>query len=984
MSEVSAAPVPRWRRILFWISMVALLFLQVGESPESLGWPIGAFGGFPVGEGATHEIHWFTIGTFTWVIVLAILVQLRRAGTQIGAAWAYGLGSVLVFGLILALADLPPEIAPILMGALVVGAAAFLLHPSSWRARFAAVEPRSPLLFGLVVLAAIPLIIYAAGQLEIHHGSGPADEHFEFGHWVVMGCSASTRRCSPPWQPPRFPAGASRCGRPGCWWRRSASRRSASTRCRSCRPSGRCSPSPGARPSSRLGSASIAATGRPPCPARFGRKRSRQRRPSRRHRNRSPHRADPSPLGSPSGSREGQSVVPAVVGELFSRTKFVPPAPDERVVGRPALQADLAATIERHPLTVVAAPAGSGKTTALAQWATDPGPWRPAWVRLDAGDDDATMLAWTLLGGLRSLHAHAGHRLEQALTQPGDTSPQRLAHIVANDLGDEPGAVLVLDDAHVLCDPGALSLLDLLLDVLHRDNRMVVAARGEPALSLPRRRARGQLGELGFQDLQLDETTIEQVLARAGDEDAAGHARRMAEATGGWAAAVRLLAPRIGTATGPPAMPTVDADAWSQLQRFMLTELLDSQPEEVRRFLVDTAVLDELTPAACTAVTGRADIAPLFDHLPEMTQLASRIATPDGQVALRCHDLFAAFLRERLAVERTKEEVRELHRRAATATPAPEAVQHLLDAGELDEAARKVCGIGRAQLAVGTPHLPAAWLHRFDDELRTAHPWLDLLDGRMQITLGRSPQARMLLERALPGMRAAGDEAGATRTALALAEAAIGTGDLATAAAVLADTPTAGLPTALHANVLLARVWHAFFALAWQPISAHLEEACDLVLPAADPAADEVLAFGFGSHLLFADHGPAWLEQRAATLVGRLRPDGPAAASVHATLAGAALLRADLAAAARRSTGRGHLRRVRRAGLDRPRHPPDALGHLAGPGTTTRSTPSSRKPRRAWPSSGTSASSGRSTRTRGRAPCGCGDAGTRSARPARR
>jgi LuxR family transcriptional regulator, maltose regulon positive regulatory protein len=586
------------------------------------------------------------------------------------------------------------------------------------------------------------------------------------------------------------------------------------------------------------------------------------------------------------------------VGDLFSPTKFVPPALDERVVVRPALQAQLERAIQHHPLTVIAAPAGSGKTTALAQWAAAPGPWQPAWVRLDAGDDDATTLAWAVLGCLRSLGVDAGRRLEQALTQPGDTSPQRLAHIVANDLGDVHRAVLVLDDAHVLADPRALSLLDLLADALHGDDRMVLAARREPDLFLPRRRARGQLGELRSEDLQLEEATIAQLLVQAGDVDADGHARGLTETTGGWAAAVRLLAPRFGEAAGSPGMPAVDLEAWSRLQRFMLAELLDSQREVVRTFLVDTAVLDELTPAASAAVTGRTDVTQLLDRLPEETLLASRIVTPDGQVALRCHDLFLAFLRERLKVERTDEEVRELHRRAATAAPAQEAVQHLLDAADLDAAAGRVCAIGRSQLAVGSLHLPAAWLPRFDDELRTAHPWLDLLEARMHITHGRAAQARRPLERALEGMRAAGDGEGTTRTALALAEAAIGTGELGRAAQVLADIRTDGLPIALHANVLLARLWHAYFALDWELISGHLEEVCDLVLPAADPAADEVLAFGFGSHLLFADHGPAWLEQRVATLVERLRPDGPAAASVLATLAGAALLRADLAAAA--------------------------------------------------------------------------------------
>jgi hypothetical protein len=187
MSDDAVAPVARWRMIVFWVLMAVLLFLQVGDRPESLAWPVAAFGGFPVGEGATHELHWFSIGVFTWAIIAAILVNLRRPASQVGAAWTYLLGSVLAFGLVLAIADLPAEIVPILAAAIAVAVLAFVAHPSSLRAKVTPVQRPSPTLFALVVLAGIPLLVYASGQLQIHLGSGPGDEHFEFGHWVVMG-----------------------------------------------------------------------------------------------------------------------------------------------------------------------------------------------------------------------------------------------------------------------------------------------------------------------------------------------------------------------------------------------------------------------------------------------------------------------------------------------------------------------------------------------------------------------------------------------------------------------------------------------------------------------------------------------------------------------------------------------------------------------------------------------------------------------------
>jgi hypothetical protein len=181
---------PRWRLVTFWLLMALLLLLHLGERPEQLGYIITAFGSFPEGAGATHELHWFAQGVFAWTIVAAVFAQLRRPAAQIGAAWVYGAGTVVAFAMILALADLPTEAVPIVAAATVIAAIAFVTHPSRWRAKFASVAPRSRPLFALVAVAAGPLVVYAIGQLDIHTSSGPHDEHYEFGHWVVMAVYA--------------------------------------------------------------------------------------------------------------------------------------------------------------------------------------------------------------------------------------------------------------------------------------------------------------------------------------------------------------------------------------------------------------------------------------------------------------------------------------------------------------------------------------------------------------------------------------------------------------------------------------------------------------------------------------------------------------------------------------------------------------------------------------------------------------------------
>jgi hypothetical protein len=187
MNESTAAPVPRWRTIVFYVLMAVLLFLNVGGRPESLGWLFTAFGGFAEGEGATHEMHWFAISAFTWIMVAAILGSLRRPASQVGAAWTWAIGSLLAFGLVLAMADLPAEVVPILSAAIAIAVLAFLAHPSPLRAKVTPVEPPSRVLFALVAVAAVPLVLYGIGQLRVQLGSGVGDEHFEFGHWVVMG-----------------------------------------------------------------------------------------------------------------------------------------------------------------------------------------------------------------------------------------------------------------------------------------------------------------------------------------------------------------------------------------------------------------------------------------------------------------------------------------------------------------------------------------------------------------------------------------------------------------------------------------------------------------------------------------------------------------------------------------------------------------------------------------------------------------------------
>jgi hypothetical protein len=181
------ATTPRWRLVAFWLLLAVLVVLHLGERPQMLAFPFVAFDG---GDHAGHEIHLFAQGIFAWLVLAAFAVHLRRPATRIGALWSITLGTVIAFGLFAVFADLPPEVVPILFAAILLAVLAFLAHPVPLRAKVTSVDRRSPVLGGLTVVAAVPLVVYALGQLGIHLGSGLADEHYEFGHWVVMAAVA--------------------------------------------------------------------------------------------------------------------------------------------------------------------------------------------------------------------------------------------------------------------------------------------------------------------------------------------------------------------------------------------------------------------------------------------------------------------------------------------------------------------------------------------------------------------------------------------------------------------------------------------------------------------------------------------------------------------------------------------------------------------------------------------------------------------------
>ena len=176
-------------------------------------------------------------------------------------------------------------------------------------------------------------------------------------------------------------------------------------------------------------------------------------------------------------------------------TKLYVPRPRAALVPRPRLLARLDAGLA-GPLTLIAAPAGFGKTTLLAEWLshTEHSRCTVAWLALDAGDSDPLQFLRYLIAALQTIAPAVGATTLNLLRAAQAPPLETLLPLLLNDLATLPeDSILVLDDYHVVDALPVHQALSFLLDHLPPQLHLVIASRVDPPLPLARLRVRRQL-----------------------------------------------------------------------------------------------------------------------------------------------------------------------------------------------------------------------------------------------------------------------------------------------------------------------------------------------------------------------------------------------------------------------------------------------------------------------------------------------------------
>jgi LuxR family maltose regulon positive regulatory protein len=461
---------------------------------------------------------------------------------------------------------------------------------------------------------------------------------------------------------------------------------------------------------------------------------------------------------------------------LLAVKQMIPPV-RPGAVRRPHLERQLRSA--GTELTTVVAPAGWGKTSLLSAWANDPDDdIRIAWVSLDEGDDEPNQFWQYLLSALRGVSPDLSDASLEALAGRGSDPMDIAVPTLLNELAAGTARhVVVLDDFHLLSDPGIHESVEFLISYLPPSLRLVIAGRVDPPLPLARMRARGQLTELRAADLRLSVDEARALLSNVSGV-AVGESEVTAvwERTEGWAAGLQLagLARR---ARGSVASTRVGDDR--HVLDYITAEVLPALTPDQRDLLVRTTALERLSGSLCDAALRRTGSATLLAELDRADLFL--VALDDDREWYRCHRLLRdVLLRE--GVE-TAESRREVLRRAADwfeqHEQLDEAVRHLMMADEPAPAATLLGrsrswfwerGAGATYLRLGeqlpraevAPHIAvdlayAAALNGHRD--RVTH-WLDLADEHIEpdtvIPGWSSAHAAVLTLRGLIGTAEAG------------------------------------------------------------------------------------------------------------------------------------------------------------------------------------------------------------------------------------
>jgi LuxR family maltose regulon positive regulatory protein len=401
-------------------------------------------------------------------------------------------------------------------------------------------------------------------------------------------------------------------------------------------------------------------------------------------------------------------------------------------------------------LTLVCAPAGFGKTAALAEWvrAADV---RAAWLSVDAGDNDAVRFWRHAIVALDSVRPGLADHLTPLLNSAGASSIEALMDELINAIATEPtDIVLVLDDYHVIDADAVHACVQFLLEHAPPQLHLAISTRADPPLAVARLRGRGELAEVRAMELRFTLEEASLLLRSASGVDVpTSVVSLLTERTEGWAVGLELSALSLRGQEDASRFASTFSGSHRFVLDYLTEEILNRLDEHVRAFLLETSVLERLSGALCDAITNRTDSRQRLEAI----ESAGLFLVPldDVREWWRYHHLFADLLRARM-LQAAPHRVPELHRTAADWYAAhgliEDAVHHALCAGDHVGAARAIEQKVDELLLRTEGQTLQRWLDALPAEVVATRPRLLLARSRLALLAGDVESVEHALEAA--------------------------------------------------------------------------------------------------------------------------------------------------------------------------------------------------------------------------------------------
>ena len=388
---------------------------------------------------------------------------------------------------------------------------------------------------------------------------------------------------------------------------------------------------------------------------------------------------------------------------------------------------DLVAALDRATVTrvtVISAPAGSGKTSLLRTWAERAGrDRRIAFMSVRPDQQDAQLFWLALLGAVR-----VATGAEPPSPAPGFDGGAMVDKVRSELAAAGGGFVLVIDDLHELSSAEAAEQLTSLLTSLPADIHAVVATRGDPPLRLHRLRLAGELGEIRAEQLRFSQDETRALLTAAGIVLPDPVVATLHQRTEGWAAGLRLAVLSLAGHQDPVRFVAEFSGNDRTVAEYLTAEMLDRQPPQVRRLLLRTSVLDRVNGELADLLTGATGSERILLDLEDANAFV--VSLDPGRTWFRYHYMFRDLLR--LELRHTHpENIADLHRLAARwhgdHAEAAEAIRHLQAAGDWTEAAGLLTDRVLSLTLDGQAATVAALLRAFPPRTAEASPGLALV-----------------------------------------------------------------------------------------------------------------------------------------------------------------------------------------------------------------------------------------------------------------